>query len=198
MDRPMAAFSRPLAGSMDLHDSYKGVILGILYRRGVIDMARAKKGKDGVTDKQRLFCHLHATVGYSLYRSYSEAFDSENMKEATIRREASRLIANNHAIATLCERLSMEKQRIAHSQALTQSVSDRDRVLSKLRHYTDHAESEANAIRAVVELGRTCQVFTDQVEVKSQRSSEDVLTQLEQKLEMLNSLPADQESEQVH
>jgi hypothetical protein len=51
---------------------------------GVIDMARAKKGKDGVTDKQRLFCHLHATCGYSLYKSYSEAFDSENMKEATI------------------------------------------------------------------------------------------------------------------
>ena len=160
-------------------------------------MARAKKGKDGVTDKQRLFCHLHATCGYSLYKSYSEAFDSENMKEATIRREASKLIAKNHAIATLSERLSMEKQRIAHSQALTQSVSDRDRVLSKLRHYTDNAESEANAIRATVELGRTCNVFTDTVEIKSERSSEDIMQELQTKLDQLTAMPTE-EADQVH
>ena len=160
-------------------------------------MARAKKGKDGVTDKQRLFCHLHATCGYSLYKSYSEAFDSENMKEATIRREASKLIANNPAIATRCERLSMEKQRIAHSQALTQSVSDRDRVLSKLRHYTDNAESEANAIRATVELGRTCNVFTDTVEIKSERSSEDIMQELQTKLDQLTAMPTE-EADQVH
>ena len=160
-------------------------------------MARAKKGKDGVTDKQRLFCHLHATCGYSLYKSYSEAFDSENMKEATIRREASKLIANNPAIATLCERLSIEKQRIAHSQALTQSVSDRDRVLSKLRHYTDNAESEANAIRATVELGRTCGVFQDTVEIKSERSSDEILNELQTKLDQLTAMPTE-ESDQVH
>ena len=180
-----------------LHVSYSGVILVRLYRYGVIDMARAKKGKDGVTDKQRLFCHLHATCGYSLYKSYSEAFDSENMKEATIRREASKLNANNPAIATLCERLSTEKQRVAHSQALTQSVSDRDRVLSKLRHYTDNAESEANAIRATVELGRTCNVFTDTVEIKSERSSEDIMHELQTKLDQLTAMPTE-ESDQVH
>ena len=160
-------------------------------------MARAKKGKDGVTDKQRLFCHLHATCGYSLYRSYSEAFDSENMKESTIRREASKLIANNPAIATLCERLSTEKQRVAHSHALTQSVSDRDRVLSKLRHYTDHAESEANAIRSVVELGRTCGVFQDTVEIKSERSSDEILNELQTKLDQLTAMPTE-EADQVH
>ena len=160
-------------------------------------MARAKKGKDGVTDKQRLFCHLHATCGYSLYKSYSEAFDSENMKESTIRREASRLIANHPAITTLCERLSTEKQRVSHSQALTQSVSDRDRVLSKLRHYTDNAESEANAIRATVELGRTCNVFTDTVEIKSERSSEDIMQELQTKLDQLTAMPTE-EADQVH
>ena len=161
-------------------------------------MARGKRGKDGLTDKQRLVAHLLGTCGYSLFQAYSEAYDVANMKESSIRREASRLLADNPTISTLVSELSAKREAAAHSLALSQSLSDRDRVLSKLRHYTDHAESEANAIRAVVELGRTCQVFTDQVEVKSQRSSEDVLTQLEQKLEMLNSLPTDQESEQVH
>jgi hypothetical protein len=70
-------------------------------------------------------------------------------------------------------------------------------VLSKLRHYTDNAESEANAIRATVELGRTCGVFQDTVEIKSERSSDEILNELQTKLDQLTAMPTE-ESDQVH
>ncbi len=152
-----------------------------------------KKGK--LSTKQYLFATLCGSTNLSMTECYKRSYEAENMSPASIRKEASRLAASPH-IAPIIKEYSDKKAAVAHSQALSQAVSDRDRVLSKLRHYTDHAESEANAIRSVVELGRTCGVFSDTVEIKSERSSEDILSQLQAKLDKLSSQA--EESDQVH
>jgi hypothetical protein len=48
-----------------------------------------------------------------------------------------------------------------------------------------------------VELGRTCNVFTDTVEIKSERSSEDIMQELQAKLDQLTAMPTE-EADQVH
>lgn len=146
-----------------------------------------KKGK--LSTKQYLFATLVGSTNLSMTDCYKRAYDAENMSPASIRKEASRLAASPH-IAPIIKEYTDKKAAVTHSLALSQAVSDRDRVLSKLRHYTDHAESEANAIRSVVELGRTCGVFSDTVEIKTERSSDDVLSQLQEKLNQLAAIPA--------
>ena len=153
-----------------------------------------KKGK--LSTKQYLFATLVGSTNLSMVDCYKRSYQADNMNPASIRKEAYRLAASPH-IAPIIKEYSDKKAAVAHSQALSQAVSDRDRVLSKLRHYTDNAESEANAIRATVELGRTCNVFTDTVEIKSERSSEDIMQELQTKLDQLTAMPTE-ESDQVH
>ena len=159
-------------------------------------MARGRKDKNNLTLKQKLFGTL-VSSGYTLTSAYREAYDCENMKDSTIRREASKLMATNHDITTLVDTLTAKKLAVEHSQALSQGLSDRDKVLTKLRHLADHGESQDQTkLRAIVELGRTCNVFSDTTVIKSERTSEDILNQLQQKLDELMPTPAD--TDQVH
>ena len=149
-----------------------------------------------LSPKQYLFATLGGSTELSMVDCYKRSYQADNMNPASIRKEASRLAASPH-IAPIIKEYSDKKAAVAHSQALSQAVSDRDRVLSKLRHYTDNAESEAKAIIATVDLGRTCNVFTDTVEIKSERSSEDIMQELQTKLDQLTAMPTE-EADQVH
>jgi len=86
---------------------------------------------------------------------------------------------------------------VEQSLALSQGLSDRDKVLTKLRHMMDFAEAnDSNKLRAAEALGRSCGLFEDIQVVKTERSSEDILNQLQQKLDRLISASPD--SDKVH
>ena len=119
------------------------------------------------------------------------------MKPATIRREASKLLAHP-LITTRVKELSAKREAVAQAQALAKGVSDREAVLTRLRHMMDHADpNDSNKIRATVELGRSCGVFTDTIEVKAERGSQDIAAALREKLEALSLSSTDGE-QSVH
>jgi hypothetical protein len=67
---------------------------------------------------------------------------------------------------------------------LASALSDRERVLSKLRHWLDHAESgDSNRIRSAELLGKSVGLFKDVVETTDSRSSEELLAELDAMLE---------------
>ena len=142
--------------------------------------------KDSLTSKQHLFATLVGSAGLSLSEAYRQAYSAENMKVA---KEASRVAAHPH-VSPLIAQYAERRKAITHSQALSQGLSDRDKVLTKLRHMMDHAEpQDSNKIRAAVEVGRSCGLFSDTVEIKTERSSDDVLSQLQEKLNQLAAIP---------
>ena len=138
--------------------------------------------KDTLSAKQHLFATLVGSAGLTLTEAYSRAYSADNMKVANIRKEGSRLAAHPK-ISPLIKQYSAKREALAHSLALSQGLSDRDKVLTQLRHMMDHADpNDSNRIRATVELGRSCGVFQDTVEIKTERSSADIMTLLRDKL----------------
>ena len=145
--------------------------------------------KDSLTSKQHLFATLVGSAGLSLSEAYRQAYSAENMKDASVAKEASRVAAHPH-VSPLIAQYAERRKAITHSQPLSQGLSDRDKVLTKLRHMMDHAEpQDSNKIRAAVEVGRSCGLFSDTVEIKTERSSDDVLSQLQEKLNQLAAIP---------
>jgi len=67
---------------------------------------------------------------------------------------------------------------------LASAVSDKERVLDRLRQWTDSAEpSDGNKIRAAELLGKSVGLFKDVIETSESRSSDDLLAELETMLE---------------
>jgi len=67
------------------------------------------------------------------------------------------------------------------------ALSDRDRVLERLRAWMDHAEAtDGNKIRAAELLGKSVGLFKDvTISSDSERSSNEVAAEIEQRLERL-------------
>ena len=86
-------------------------------------------GIDKLTPKQQKFCQLYIETG-SAAAAYRSTYACANMAEATVQREATRLLANpkvNHTITTLRER------------AAQQAVLNRSWVLTRLMENADVA-----------------------------------------------------------
>ena len=100
-------------------------------------------------------------------------------KSATHREAASRLMARADIRARV-DALVKQRER----SVLASALSDRERVLSKLRHWLDHAESgDSNRIRSAELLGKSVGLFKDVVETTDSRSSEELLAELDAMLE---------------
>tara|TARA_R100000329_G_scaffold51622_1_gene47617 strand:+ start:2766 stop:3179 length:414 start_codon:yes stop_codon:yes gene_type:complete len=100
-------------------------------------------------------------------------------KSATHREAASRLMARAD-IRTRVDALVKQRER----SVLASALSDRERVLSKLRHWLDHAESgDSNRIRSAELLGKSVGLFKDVVETTDSRTSEELLAELDAMLE---------------
>ncbi len=139
------------------------------------------KTRDGLTPKQMHFCRCVAS-GMSQASAYREAFDvTADGKSATHREAASRLMSRADIKARVDALIAQRERSI-----LASSLSDRERVLSKLRHWTDMAEqSDSNKIRAAELLGKSVGLFRDVVETSESRSSDDLLSDLEAMLEQV-------------
>ena len=104
--------------------------------------------------------------------AYREAYDvTAEGKPASHRENASRLMARDD-ISSRVRALIAQRER----SILASSVSDRERVLSKLRHWMDHAEAgDSNRIRSAELLGKTSGLFRDVVETSDSKSSDCLL-----------------------
>lgn len=147
-----------------------------------------------LTPKQLHFCRVVAS-GESQAKAYREAYDvGPDTKSATIHEAASRLMRRAEVRARV-EYLVRQKEAGMAASAL----SDREKVLSKLRHMLDNASpSDGNKLRAAELLGKTVGLFKDVVETQQGKTSEDLLSELEVLLESADttdtdeSAPADQ------
>lgn len=143
------------------------------------------KTRDGLTAKQMHFARCVAS-GMSQAEAYREAFDvTAEGRTATHREAASRLMARADIRARVDALIAQRERSI-----LASSLSDRERVLSKLRHWVDHAEAgDSNRIRSAELLGKSVGLFRDVVETNEGKTSDELLAELET---MLESATADQ------
>lgn len=142
------------------------------------DMATVSKKR--LTPKQTRFAEAVA-AGHSLTAAYRLAYDAENMSAAATRNEASKLMANPE-ITLMVEGLQAERQR---QQGISE-VSDRDRVLEKLRVMMDTAKTETVQLNAAIALGKSVALFTDVSEVRDdRRTAADVQAELDALLDQV-------------
>ena len=137
------------------------------------------KTRDGLTAKQLHFCRCVAS-GMTGASSYREAFDvtAEGKSKSHVE-AASRLLARSNIKARVDALVAQRERAI-----LASSLSDRERVLSKLRHWMDHAEAgDSNKLRASELLGRSVGLFRDVIETSDSKSSDELLAELETMLE---------------
>jgi hypothetical protein len=101
----------------------------------------------------------------------------------------------NHDISVMVERLIGEKERAL----LAQGLSDRDKVLEKLRTWIDDASpTDSNKLRAAELLGKSVGLFKEVTETVSiDRDADIVASELERRLESLLVTSQEQDSEQV-
>tara|TARA_S200002703_G_scaffold25905_1_gene22238 strand:- start:18 stop:512 length:495 start_codon:yes stop_codon:yes gene_type:complete len=137
------------------------------------------KTRDKLTAKQLHFCRCVA-AGMSQAEAYREAFDvTADGKTATHREAASRLMARADIRARVDALVAQRERSI-----LASSLSDRERVLSKLRHWVDHAEAgDSNRIRSAELLGKSVGLFREVVETSDSKSSDELLAELEAMIE---------------
>jgi hypothetical protein len=161
------------------------------------------KTEEKLTGKQRAFARAMALGDehgkpMSISDCYRECYNTENMSDAVIRNEASKL-ASHRGVSMMVERLRRDNERNAQAQA----VGDREKVLEALRSWMLTAEpSDSAKISAAKLLGETQGMFKQHQTVETVRSSEDLLAELDAMLEQTEpDQPSDQpesEPSQLH
>ena len=134
-----------------------------------------------LTPKQLHFSRCVAS-GSTYSDAYREAYDVKpETKAGPIQTEASKLMSNP-AISQRVEVLIAARERAVQASG----VSDREKVLSKLRHFMECAEgADAMKIRSAELLGKSVGLFKDVVEQKQEVASADIEAKLQAKLELL-------------
>jgi hypothetical protein len=134
-----------------------------------------------LTPKQQHFCQA-VVSGCTMSDAYREAYNTANMKPATVNREAHALMTDPK-ITTRVQRLQGQKDRAV----VASSLSDREKVLNKLRYFMDHAlPSDSAKIRAAELLGKSIGLFKDvTVTEKPARTAEELQEELDRRLAAL-------------
>lgn len=135
------------------------------------------KDEFGLTPKQRKFAE-NVVSGMSLADAYRNSYDAQDMKAATIQRNAITLMTDNRVTACV-EAIAEQKRR--QSQALT--VSDRDMLVDLLRKWSKGDESATSSqLRAAELLGKACGLYREVIEDHRERPAAAVAAELEAKL----------------
>ena len=148
-----------------------------------------KKDQGGLTPKQAHFARCVAG-GMTQADAYREAYDPKaSTKSETIHTLASRLMARDE-IRSRVDSIMAAKDRAVAASAL----SDRDKVLSKLRFWLDGGVTDSNQLRAAELLGKASGVFTDQVSITStERAPAEVAADMERRLAALVAVEESEE-----
>lgn len=159
------------------------------------------KTEDKMTAKQRAFSRA-IVLGdengkpMSISDCYRECYNTENMSDAVIRNEASKL-ASHRGVTMMVERLRRERER----SALAQTVNLRERVTEKLLHALDHG-ADPTTLTAARMLGESVAMFKQHQTVETVRSSDDLLAELDSMLDAVvvpdESPATDDPPDQLH
>jgi len=134
----------------------------------------------GLTAKQRKFAE-NVVSGMNLAEAYRKAYDAEGMKPASVQRRAAELVLHGKIRACM---ESMEGERRRLSEVVT--VSDRDKVVTKLRNWLDGTEPATQSqLRAAELLGKACGLYRDVVEDHRERPAALVASELERRMAAL-------------
>lgn len=137
-----------------------------------------------LTAKQSAFVQFVAK-GQTLTAAYIAAYNTSTMNNATVRISACRLMANPNIT------LAVEQARIAQDRAnIASGLSDRERVLNRLRKLLDDAEgtpAEAINLKAADLLGKSVGLYRDVVEVETHESASEIRQELERRLAALTA-----------
>tara|TARA_R110002167_G_scaffold211526_1_gene416114 strand:- start:537 stop:1001 length:465 start_codon:yes stop_codon:yes gene_type:complete len=153
--------------------------------------------KKKLTPKQLHFARCVAS-GMSQSDGYREAFNVKTLtKPESVHQSASRLIADPNVASRVQHLIGLRERAVAAS-----AVSDRERVLSKLRGWMDEAEpSDSVKVRAAELLGKSANLFATDINVVDQRkSSEGLAAEIEAMLLAANesAKPSTDTSTEVH
>jgi len=137
---------------------------------------------NGLTAKQEAFAQA-VFDGENFSDAYRQAYDAENMSNASIHRQAHEL-AYSPKVSARLEQLSREKE---HERRM-QRVSRADRTLQKLEEIALRpGDPDGTQVRALELLGKTMGLFVDRVETedKTERDAETIRRDLEERLSRL-------------
>lgn len=143
---------------------------------------KSAKTASGLTEKQEAFVQA-VFSGDNFSDAYRQAYDAENMSNASIHRQAHEL-AYSPKVSARLEQLSREKE---HERRM-QRVSRADRTLQKLEEIALRpGDPDGTQVRALELLGKTMGLFVDRVETedKTERDAEAIRRDLEQRLDRL-------------
>ena len=148
-----------------------------------IQVVAGQSVKGGLTAKQEAFAQ-EVAKGKTLSDAYRHSYDAENMKDATVWNEASRLMDNPQVTARVKSIQDATEARTLHDHARLKRL-----VLERLHNEAMTADSDSARIRALELLGKSIAMFTDKVE---QETSEKSAGELERELlERLSRLAQD-------
>jgi len=132
-----------------------------------------------LTAKQLHFCRCVAS-GMSQAAAYREAYDVSDTTKATTTHEAASRLMKRADVRARVDHLIRQRE----AGLVASALSDREKVLRKLRDWMDSAEpTDSNKIRAAELLGKSTGLFRDVVESVDSKTSEDLLSDLERLLE---------------
>ena len=143
------------------------------------------KDKTKLTMKQRAFCDLiiKGKLG-SQIECYMQVYDVALTKTGKIPKHAhvdcSRLMAN----PSVSLRIANGLKRL-ETNAVASTTRTRSYVLEQLMRESKEADSDSTRVRALELLGKTVNLFSDTLEIKESRTSDDIEHEIEEKIEAL-------------
>tara|TARA_R100000544_G_scaffold227_1_gene141 strand:- start:687 stop:1199 length:513 start_codon:yes stop_codon:yes gene_type:complete len=151
--------------------------------------------KDNLTIKQRAFVRaiIKGKLGSQIdcYMSvYDVKLNPKTKKPPKHAHVDCSVLMSNPKIALAIANGMKRKETIA----VASSVRTRDYVIERLYEESKTAESDASRVRSLELLGKSIALFTDRIEEATQRSSDDVMADIENKLEELLESNPDIES----
>ena len=158
-----------------------------------------KRRKRTPTAKQTRFANLLAAGQHTLVEAYCLSYATDSMTQTTRRNEASKL-ASNPVISAMVQTEKLRLTNIAaqvERQKSIQTVSDTERVLSRLRTWLDNPPDSPLQLRASEILARAIGLNGSTIEIKQEQSSSDLLQSINAIL--LNADPdAGSDSDPIH
>ena len=146
---------------------------------------------DKLTGKQRRFCELVAS-GKTQADAYREAYDSKGSSQ-TVRNSASKLMKLDYVKSTVD---SIIKRKSDLNMA--RQVSSQELVTRTLRdHITGMIDLEPTQVQSLSILAKTSGMYTTRIEDVTERSSDDIASDLKRKLSQLALVTDDDVDDEV-
>ena len=122
---------------------------------------------------------------------YADVYDVTLTKQGKIPKwvevEASRLMANPKVSLSITKGFERRETNAVASSSRTKSY-----VLERLMRESKEADSDSSRIRALELIGKTVNLFSDTLEIKESRTSDDITQDIESKIEALLRESAEQ------